>query len=104
MSHYNVWGCWKGSLTADEQHHYEHKNWLRWFMLIIILAYSKCLLENRFVPTAKILSWIWNSIEISLGLEMWYIDKRMSIRSSDNDSNGFWQPGSLHTLAADGHI
>ena len=26
------------------------------------------------------------------------------IRSSDNDSTGFWAPGSLHTLGADGHI
>ena len=25
-------------------------------------------------------------------------------RSSDNDSTGFWPPGSLHTLGADGHI
>ena len=24
------------------------------------------------------------------------------IRSSDNDSTGFWPPGSLHTLGADG--
>ena len=22
----------------------------------------------------------------------------------DNDSTGFWPPGSLHTLGADGHI
>ena len=27
-----------------------------------------------------------------------------SIRSSDNASTGFWPPGSLHTLGADGHI
>ena len=27
-----------------------------------------------------------------------------SIRSSDNDSTGFWPPGVLHTLGADGHI
>ena len=26
-----------------------------------------------------------------------------AIRSSDNDSTGFWLPGSLHTLGADGH-
>ena len=26
------------------------------------------------------------------------------IRSSDNDSTGFWPPGLLHTLGADGHI
>ena len=26
------------------------------------------------------------------------------IRSSDNDSTGFWPPGSLHSLGADGHI
>ena len=26
------------------------------------------------------------------------------IRSSDNDSTGFWPPGSLHTMGADGHI
>ena len=26
------------------------------------------------------------------------------IRSSDNASTGFWPPGSLHTLGADGHI
>ena len=25
-------------------------------------------------------------------------------RSSDNDSSGFWTPGSLQTLGADGHI
>ena len=28
----------------------------------------------------------------------------LPIRSSDNDSTGFWPPGSLHTLGADGHI
>ena len=28
----------------------------------------------------------------------------LTIRSSDNDSSGFWPPGSLHTLGADGHI
>ena len=27
-----------------------------------------------------------------------------SVRSSENDSTGFWPPGSLHTLGADGHI
>ena len=27
-----------------------------------------------------------------------------TIRSSDNDSTGFWPPGLLHTLSADGHI
>ena len=27
-----------------------------------------------------------------------------AIRSSDNDSTGFWPPGLLHTLGADGHI
>ena len=27
-----------------------------------------------------------------------------SIRSSDTDSTGLWQPGSLHTLGADGQI
>ena len=26
------------------------------------------------------------------------------IRSSDNDSTGFWPPGSLHSLGVDGHI
>ena len=26
------------------------------------------------------------------------------IRSGDNDSTGFWPPGSLHTMGADGHI
>ena len=31
-------------------------------------------------------------------------DNRDIIRSSDNDSTGFWPPGSLHTLGADGHI
>ena len=30
--------------------------------------------------------------------------KHGSIRSSDNDSTDFCQPGSLHTLGADGHI
>ena len=29
---------------------------------------------------------------------------RFQIRSSDNDSTGFWPPGSLHTLGAAGHI
>ena len=28
----------------------------------------------------------------------------VTIRSSDNDSTGFWPPGSLHTLGTDGHI
>ena len=30
--------------------------------------------------------------------------KYKPIRSSGNDSTGFWPPGSLHTLGADGHI
>ena len=33
-----------------------------------------------------------------------YIFYHLSIRSSDNDSTGFWPPGSLHTLGADGQI
>ena len=28
----------------------------------------------------------------------------LPIRSSDNDGTGFWPPGSLHTLGADGQI
>ena len=32
------------------------------------------------------------------------ITQPVLIRSSDNDSTGFWPPGSLHTLGADGHI
>ena len=31
-------------------------------------------------------------------------NKPALIWSSDNDSTGFWPPGSLHTLGADGHI
>ena len=31
-------------------------------------------------------------------------NSRYLIRSSDNDSTGFWPPGSLHTLGADGLI
>ena len=31
-------------------------------------------------------------------------DNGLLIRSSDNDNIGFWPPGSLHTLGADGHI
>ena len=31
-------------------------------------------------------------------------ETRAWLRSSDNDSTGFWPPGSLHTLGADGHI
>ena len=31
-------------------------------------------------------------------------ETHLKIRSSDNDSTGFWPPGSLHTLGADGHI
>ena len=33
-----------------------------------------------------------------------YYEARVWIQSSDNDSAGFWPPGSLHTLGADGHI
>ena len=29
---------------------------------------------------------------------------QLLIRSSDNDSTGFWPPGLLHTLGADVHI
>ena len=36
--------------------------------------------------------WCWMSVSL------------LPIRSSDNDSTGFWPPGSLHTLGADGHI
>ena len=36
----------------------------------------------------------------------WYLllALKSSIRFSDNDSTGFWPPGLLHTLGADGHI
>ena len=36
--------------------------------------------------------------------EALWVTSRSLIRSSDNDSTGFWPPGSLHTLGADGHI
>ena len=29
---------------------------------------------------------------------------QLETRSCDNDSTGFWPPGLLHTLGADGHI
>ena len=32
------------------------------------------------------------------------VDNDLLIRSNDNDSTGFWPPGSLHTLGADGYI
>ena len=35
---------------------------------------------------------------------IWTNDGLLSLQSSDNDSTGFWPPGSLHTLGADGHI
>ena len=33
-----------------------------------------------------------------------FLTNLFSIRSNDDDSTGFWPPGSLHTLGADGHI
>ena len=46
-------------------------------------------------------AWLWVTTWISncINVKQWDI-----IRSSDNDSTGFWPPGSLHTLGADGHI
>ena len=38
------------------------------------------------------------------GILYWDRDRRASRRSSDNDSTGFWPPGSLQTMGADGHI
>ena len=35
---------------------------------------------------------------------MWNNAGILLIRSSDNDSGGFWPPGSLHTLGAERHI
>ena len=35
-------------------------------------------------------------------LNAWCVS--LTIRSSDNDTTGFWPPGSLHALGADGHI
>ena len=32
------------------------------------------------------------------------VDVLLAIQPSDNDSTGFWPPGLLHTLGADGHI
>ena len=33
-----------------------------------------------------------------------YLDIQGPLRYSDDDNTGFWPPGSLHTLSADGHI
>ena len=41
-----------------------------------------------------------NLIHVLASLNTYYL----LIRSSENDSTGFWPPGSLHTLGADGHI
>ena len=44
-------------------------------------------------------------IELSQSSKKWSMcQKTQTIQSSDNDSTGFWPPGSLHTLCADGHI
>ena len=39
----------------------------------------------------------WSNVDLSQMAFTWE-------RSSDNDSSGFWPPGSLHTLGEDGHI
>ena len=50
--------------------------------------------------TKPLMTGIWDTsfsyVHLTLGNQL--------IRSSDNDSTGFWPPGSLHTLGADGHI
>ena len=43
-------------------------------------------------------------VEKLLGIANNENDRIKLILSSDNDSIGFWPPGSLHTLGADGHI
>ena len=45
----------------------------------------------------------WDQLVCKLG-EFKEFEVSEPIRSSDNDSTGFWPPGSLHTLSADGHI
>ena len=56
------------------------------------------LIHAADTPTA----WMWCQ---STGDPLDVFQKfKVSIRSSDNDSTGFWPPGSLHTLGADGHI
>ena len=43
------------------------------------------------------------NVTITIQISLKFVP-RGSIRSSDNDSTGFWPPGSLHMLGADGHI
>ena len=42
--------------------------------------------------------------ELSVNFHPWQYHMVFGIRSSDNDSTGFWPPGWLHTLVADGYI
>ena len=52
-------------------------------VLLIVVAVVTIIIVIVIVITITIIEWI---------------------RSSDNDSTGYWPPGSLHTLGADGHI
>ena len=63
---------------------------------------GKSFFAHPLVPAAHLWLWVY-----SLGLVSHYGSYLVwvgPIRSSDNDSTGFWPPGSLHTLGADGHI
>ena len=49
--------------------------------------------------------WTHNTVPMHLGeLRGIYCEDLEKTRSCDNYSTGFWPPGSLHTLGADGHI
>ena len=69
----------------------------QWFLSYSLLLLDNYLCyeenENTEKKRYRTLYKIWNISE-----------NKAPIRSSDNDSTGFWPPGSLHILGADGHI
>ena len=90
------------------------------FFLVSALYFFKNFQSSKLhfyqYQTTHLPIWCWNLYcrrssvaSAALVLTMWDKQPLPSIRfhlirSSDNDSTGFWPPGSLHTLGADGHI
>ena len=74
-------------------------------LILYQTVYGVCLLTSNYscVPREISALW-WPNIWPKMAFPERFEQTIDSIWSNDNDSTGFWPPGSLHTLGADGHI
>ena len=75
------------------------------FLFVVIILTHLPLYKMAAILADNIFKRIFlnENVTISIQISLKFVP-RSSIRSSDNDSTGFWPPGSLHMLGADGHI